>query len=225
MAFTAKDVSTLREQTGAGMMDCKRALSETNGNFDSAVKWLRERGMAQASKRSARVAAEGKVASYIHMGGKIGVLVEVNCETDFAARSDPFGEFCHDVCLQVCSAVPRWVKREDVPQDALDVEKEIYTVRARETGKPEKVLPKIVEGMLAKWYKEVCLLEQPFVKDPDRTIEGIMKELSGRIGEKIEIRRFARFQLGEGIEKPKSNLAEEVAQAVNAAQRAESENR
>jgi elongation factor Ts len=213
MAFTAKDVSNLREQTGAGMMDCKHALTETNGDFDAAVKWLRERGMAQASKRAARVAAEGKVASYLHMGGKIGVLVEVNCETDFAARSDPFQEFCHDVCLQVCSALPRWVRREDVPQDVLDAEKEIYTVRARETGKPEKVLPKIVEGMVAKWYKEVCLLEQPFVKDPDRTIEDIMKELSGRIGEKIEIRRFARFQLGEGVGKPKPD-ADEVAQPV-----------
>ncbi len=199
MAFTAKDVSTLREQTGAGMMDCKHALTETGGDFDAAVKWLREHGMAQASKRNARVAAEGKVASYLHMGGKIGVLVEVNCETDFAARSEPFQAFCHDVCLQVCSAVPRWVKREDVPADVLEAEKEIYMVRARETGKPEKVLPKIVEGMVAKWYKEVCLLEQPFVKEPDRTIEELLKELSGKIGEKIEIRRFARFQLGEGI--------------------------
>ncbi len=206
-AFTAKDVSTLREQTGAGMMDCKKALTETNGDFDAAVKWLRERGMAQASKRNARVAAEGKVASYLHMGGKIGVLVEVNCETDFAARSDPFQEFCHEVCLQVCSAVPRWVKREDVPADLLETEKEIYMVRARETGKPEKVLPKIVEGMLVKWYKEVCLLEQPYVKDPDRTIEELMKELSGRIGEKVEIRRFARFQLGEGIQKTKPEQA------------------
>lgn len=214
MAFTAKDVSTLREQTGAGMMDCKKALTETAGDFDAAVKWLRERGMAQASKRAGRVAAEGTVSSYIHMGGKIGVMVEINCETDFAARSDPFQAFCHDVCLQVCSASPRWVQREDVPQDVIDAEKEIYLVRARETGKPEAVLPKIVEGMLNKWFKEVCLIEQAFVKDPDRTIEAIMKELSGRIGEKIEIRRFARFQLGEGIEKPKSNLAEEVAQAV-----------
>jgi len=214
MNFTAKDVARLREQTGAGMMDCKKALTETNGDFDAAVKWLRERGMAQAAKRAGRVAAEGKVDSYLHMGGKIGVMVEVNCETDFAARSEPFQEFCHEVCLQVCSTAPRWVRREDVPQSAIDAEMEIYAVRAKETGKPEKVLPKIVEGMLNKWYKEVCLLEQAYVKEQDKSIEDLMKELSGRIGEKIEIRRFARFELGEGIDKPEANLAEEVAEAV-----------
>lgn len=214
MNFTAKDVARLREQTGAGMMDCKKALTEADGNFDTAVKWLRERGMAQAAKRAGRVATEGKVDSYLHMGGKIGVMVEVNCETDFAARSDPFQEFCHEVCLQVCSAAPRWVRREDVPKEAINAEMEIYTVRAKETGKPENVIPKIIEGMLNKWYKDVCLLEQAYVKDPDKSIEDLMKELSGRIGEKIEIRRFSRFELGEGVEKLESNLAEEVAEAV-----------
>ena len=148
------------------------------------------------------------------MGGKIGVLVEINCETDFAARSEPFQAFCKDICLQVCSAAPRWVRSEEVPQDVIAAEKSIYMTRARDTGKPEKILEKIADGMLSKWYKEVCLLEQAFVKDPDRSIEDITKELSGKIGEKIEIRRFVRFQLGEGIEKPKANLAEEVAQAV-----------
>ncbi len=214
MAFTAKDVQTLREMTNAGMMDCKKALNETDGNIDAAVKWLRERGMAQASKRAGRVASEGSVMSYIHMGGKIGVLVEINCETDFAGRSEPFQTFCKDVCLQICSASPRWVAREDVPQSDIDAEKEIYIVRARATGKPEKVLDKIAEGMLAKWFNDVCLMEQTFVKNPDQTIEQLMKELTGRIGEKIAVRRFARFQLGEGIEKKQANLADEVAQAI-----------
>jgi len=214
MAFTAKDVVTLREMTNAGMMDCKKALNETNGDMDAAVKWLREHGMAQSSKRSARVASQGMVASYIHMGGKIGVLVEINCETDFAARSEPFQAFCKDICLQVCSVSPRWVTREEVPASVVAAEKEIYMIRARETGKPEKVLDKIADGMLAKWYKEVCLMEQAFVKNPDQTIEQLTKELSGRIGEKIDIRRFVRFQLGEGIEKKESNLADEVAQAI-----------
>lgn len=213
-AFTAKDVQALRQMTNAGMMDCKRALTETNGDTDVAVTWLREHGMAQAAKRADRVAAEGAVASYIHMGGKFGVLVEVNCETDFAARSDLFQTFCKDLCLQICSANPRWVQRADVPAAEIEAERAIYLIRAKETGKPEKILDKIAEGMLGKWYNEVCLLGQPFVKDPDRTIEQLMKELSGTLGEKVEIRRFVRFQLGEGIEKPKADLAQEVAQAV-----------
>jgi elongation factor Ts len=217
MAFTAKDVQNLRELTGAGMMDCKKAMTETHGDPDAAVKWLREHGMAQAAKRAGRVAAEGAVASYIHLGGKIGVLVEINCETDFAARSEPFRTFCKDMCLQVCSAAPRWVRREDVPQSEIDSETAIYRIRARETGKPEKILDKIVEGMLNKWSQDVCLLDQEFVRDTEgkkRTVEQVMKELSGRIGEKIEIRRFVRFQLGEGIEKPKADLAKDIAQAL-----------
>jgi len=213
-AFTAKDVQTLRQMTNAGMMDCKRALTETNGDKDAAVTWLREHGMAQAAKRAGRVAAEGAVASYIHMGGKIGVLVEVNCETDFAARSDLFQVFCKDLCLQICSANPQWVKREDVPAADIEAERAIYLKRAKETGKPEKILDKIAEGMLKKWYTEVCLLEQSFVKDPDRTIEQLMKELSGTIGEKVEIRRFVRFQLGEGIENSESDPTSEGTQDV-----------
>ena len=213
-AFTAKDVSTLRELTNAGMMDCKKALTECNGDMDASVKWLRERGIASSSKRAARVASEGAVTSYIHMGGKIGVMAEINCETDFAARSEPFQVFCKDICLQICSASPRWVSREDVPQADIDAEKAIYVVRAKESGKPENVLEKIAEGMLNKWFKEVCLMEQEFVKDPDTNIEAMAKSLSGTIGEKIEIRRFARFQLGEGIEKPKSDLAEDVAKEL-----------
>jgi len=212
--ISAKDVKALRDLTGAGMMDCKKALAESGGDCDKAVTWLREKGMANAAKRSARVAAEGAVASYIHMGGKIGVLVEINCETDFVARGPEFQQLCKDICLQVCSANPLWIRPEDVPQEAVDAEMEIYRSRAREMGKPEKILDKIAQGMLKKWYSEVCLLKQKFVKDPDQTIEELLMGLSGKVGEKMEIRRFVRYQLGEGIEKKESNLAEEVAQAV-----------
>ncbi|MDQ1257532.1 MAG: elongation factor Ts [Candidatus Hydrogenedentes bacterium] len=197
MAFTAKDVKDLRDQTNAGMMDCKKALTETDGNIEDAVKWLREKGMASAAKRVGRAASQGAVTSYIHMGGKIGVLAEINCETDFVARCDEFQSFCKDVCLQVCSAAPRWVRIEDVPASDIASEKEIYMARARETGKPEKILDKIADGMLNKWFAEVCLIEQPFVKDPEKTIETLRKELSGKLGENIVIRRFSRFVLGE----------------------------
>ena len=197
MAFAAKDVKTLRDRTSAGMMDCKKALTETDGDMDEAVKWLREKGIASAEKRAARAASQGAVASYIHMGGKLGVLVEVNCETDFVARCDEFQAFCRDVCLQVCSAAPRWVRAGDVPQAEIDAEKAIYRARAKDTGKPEKILDRIAEGMLGKWYKEVCLIEQPFVKDPAKDIETLRKELSGKLGENIVIRRFERFVLGE----------------------------
>ena len=200
MAFTAKDVKQLRDATSAGMMDCKKALQEVDGDFEKAVVWLREKGIAAAAKRADRTANEGAVTSYIHMGGKIGVLVEINCETDFVARCDEFKDFCRNVCLQICSAAPRWVKTEDVPQTAVDAEKKIYVARAKEMGKPEKILDRIADGMLKKWYQEVCLLQQQYVKEPERTIEDLTKELSGKLGEKVEIRRFARFQLGESLE-------------------------
>jgi elongation factor Ts len=200
MAVTAADVKRLREATGAGMMDCKKALGETDGDFDKAVTWLREKGIAAAAKRADRTASEGTVASYIHMGGKIGVLVEINCETDFVAKTDDFQDFCKDVCLQICSTAPRWIRREDACQEAVDAEKQVYMNRAKEMGKPEKMLEKIADGMLNKWFKEVCLLEQEFVKNNDFTIEQITKELSGKLGEKIEVRRFVRFQLGESAE-------------------------
>lgn len=211
MSFTASDVKALREATGAGMMDCKKALTECNGDPETATTWLREKGIASAAKRTGRTASEGAVGQYIHMGGKIGVLVEINCETDFVAKGDVFSQFSKDVCLQICSAGARWVKREDVPQDVIDAEMEIYKTQARDTGKPEKILEKIAEGKMRKFYEENCLLEQKFVKDSDVTIEALAKELSGKIGEKIDIRRFTRYQLGEGIEKKESNLAEEVA--------------
>lgn len=200
MSFSASDVKNLRDATGAGMMDCKKALTESNGNFDNAVKWLREKGIASAAKRADRVASEGAVCSYIHMGGKIGVLVEINCETDFVARSKPFQELCKNVCLQVCSAAPRWLRREDVPNDVIEAEKAIYATQMQESGKPASVIEKIVDGKLNKWYQEVCLIEQPFVKDNDFTIDELVKELSGKVGEKIDIRRFVRFQLGEGLD-------------------------
>jgi len=220
MAISATDVKTLREMTGAGMMDCKKALAESDGDMDNAVTWLRERGMAKAAKRAGRVAAEGTIAHYIHMGGKIGVLVEVNCETDFVARGDEFQKLGKDLCLQVCSANPRWVRREEVPQSAIDAETQIYIAQAAETGKPEQVCKKIAEGKLNKWYQDVCLLEQPFVKDPDKTIDQLLTELSGKCGEKVDVRRFVRMQVGEGIEKVEHNLAEEVAAEVAKAQAA-----
>lgn len=214
MAISAKDVKDLREKTGAGMMDCKKALTETNGDFEAAVTWLREKGMASASKRAGKTASEGAVDSYVHMGGKIGVLVEINCETDFVARGDEFQQLCKDVCLQICSAAPRWIRREDVPQDVIDAEMDIYRTQARETGKPENVLDKIASGKLTKFYEENCLLEQNFVKESKTTVEEMIKALSGKVGEKIEVRRFERFQLGEGIEKEEVDFAEEVAAAV-----------
>lgn len=217
MAISAKDVKALREKTGAGMMDCKKALTETDGNFDTAATWLREKGIASAAKRADRTASEGAVASYIHMGGKVGVLVEVNCETDFVSRGESFQALCKDICLQICSAAPRWIRRDDVPQDIIEAEKDIYRKQAAESGKPEKILDKIAEGKLRKFFEENCLLEQPFVKEPKTTVEDLVKELSGTIGEKIDVRRFERFQLGEGIQKEKSDLAAEVAEAVAAA--------
>lgn len=219
MAFTAQDVKTLRERTGAGFMDCKRALTETGGDSEKAVMWLREKGIADAARRVDRVANEGAIASYIHLGAKIGVLVEINCETDFVARCDDFKDFCKDTCLQICSAAPRWVKREDVSQEAVDGERAIYEAQAKGMGKPDHILDRIAQGKLEKWFQAVCLLEQQFVKDPDRSVEEVMKELAGRLGEKIEIRRFARFQLGEDIEQQAPNQQEEPAQEAAGSKR------
>jgi elongation factor Ts len=199
MAITAQSVKELREATGAGMMDCKKALQEAGGDFDKAVTWLREKGIASAAKRSDRAANQGQIASYIHMGGRIGVLAEINCETDFVARTDEFTNFCRDICLQICSATPRYARREDVPQRDIDAEKAIYMKQAAESGKPENVQQKMAEGRLNKWYQEVCLLEQEFVKEKGQTIETLMKELSGKLGEKLDIRRFVRYELGESL--------------------------
>jgi elongation factor Ts len=197
MSISAGMVKELREKSGAGMMDCKRALEETSGDVEAAITLLRKKGMAAADKKSSRTANEGLVDSYIHGGGKIGVMVEVNCETDFVARNEEFKAFVHDVAMHVAASAPAYVSRDDVPADVVAAETEIYTAQARETGKPENVLAKIAEGKLNKWYEQVVLLDQPFVKDPDKTVDVLRRELVAKVGENIEIRRFARYRLGE----------------------------
>jgi len=199
MAISAQVVKQLREKCGAGMMDCKRALEETGGDIDEAVKLLRKKGMASADKKASRVANEGLVDCYIHVGGKIGVMVEINCETDFVARTDEFRAFVHDVAMHVAASSPRYVQRDDVPAAVVAAEMDIYTDQARATGKPEPVVVKIAEGKLNKWYESVVLLDQPFVKDPDKTIDQLRRELVAKTGENVEVRRFARFQLGEDL--------------------------
>lgn len=213
MAITAQDVKNLREATGAGMMDCKKALNECDGDFEKAGDWLREKGIAKAAKRGGRIAAEGSIASYIHMGGKYGVMAEINCETDFVARGDEFQQLCKDVCLHICShdPRPRWVTREEVPAEESEREMAIFVTQAKETGKPENICEKIAEGKLNKWFSDVCLLEQKFVKDSDSTIEQLLTNVSAKCGEKITIRRFERWELGEGIEKVQTDLAADVA--------------
>jgi len=211
MAITAQAVKELRERTGAGMMDCKKALQETGGDMDKAIEFLRKKGLADAAKKAGRVAAEGLVHSYIHAGGRIGVLVEVNCETDFVARTDAFKQFVHDVAMHVAATNPRWLDRESAPADELENERRILSEQAAESGKPPHVIEKMVEGRLQKFLKENCLLDQPFVKDPDVTVGDLLKQKIAELGENIRIRRFVRFQLGEGLEKRKDNFAEEVA--------------
>jgi elongation factor Ts len=198
---SAHMVKELREKTGAGMMDCKKALAETGGDFQKALDYLRQKGLATAAKRAGRVASEGRIGSYIHAGGKIGVMVEVNCETDFVAKTDDFQAFAKDVAMHIAASNPSYIRREEVTVEVLEREKEIYRAQARDARKPEKVIDKIVEGKLEKFYGEACLLEQPFVKDPDLTIQDLLNGLIGKLGEKIEIRRFTRYQVGEGIAK------------------------
>jgi elongation factor Ts len=197
MAITAQMVKELREKTGAGMMDCKKALSEADGDFDKAAQMLREKGIAKAAKREGRTTAEGVVASYIHPGDKLGVLVEVNCETDFVARTDQFREFARDIAMHVAAVNPLFVNREQVEPSVVEKEKEIYRQQALNDGKPEKVVDKIIEGRLEKYYSEIVLLEQPFVKDNDKTVEEYLKETMAAVGENVQINRFARFRLGE----------------------------
>jgi elongation factor Ts len=212
--FTAQDVAQLRSTTGAGMMDCKKALTETNGNFEEAIKYLREKGMAAASKKAGRIAAEGVVGSYIHMGGKIGVLVEINCETDFVAKSDAFVALVKDIAMQIAAAKPLYINESEVPAEVLESEKEILRVQAKNEGKPEALVEKMVEGRVKKYYKDVCLMNQDFIRDPSKTITQIINEAILTIGEKISIRRFTRYEMGEGLEKRSDNLAEEVAKQM-----------
>lgn len=202
MAVTAEDIKELRERTGAGMMDCKKALEETGGDMEKAIAYLREKGLAKMHKRAGRIAAEGVVEAYIHLGGKIGVLVEVNCETDFVARTDDFRHLAREVALQVAASKPLYVSSADVPESVLESERAIYRAQALNEGKPEAVVAKIVEGRLKKFYTEVCLLDQPYIRDPEKTIGDLVAEVSAKTGEKVQVRRFARFELGEGIEKP-----------------------
>jgi elongation factor Ts len=201
MSVSVDQIKELRAQTGAGMMDCKKALLEAKGDLGEATKILRQKGLADLKERAGRTAKEGMVDSYIHADGKIGVLVEINCETDFVARNADFRKFVHDVAMQIAAANPTYVGREEVSEKELEGEKEIYRHQALAEGKPEKIVDKIIEGRLEKFYKAVCLLEQPFIKDPDITIESYLGDLACKLGEKIVVNRFVRFQLGEEADK------------------------
>ena len=214
MAITAEQVKELRDRTGAGIMDCKKILTEAEGNMDKAIELLKQKGMAKAAKKAGRIAAEGLVEAYIH-NGKYGALVEVNSETDFVANNPEFKQFVKDIAMHVAAAAPQYVKREDVPASIVDAEKEAQKAKAVAEGKPEAIAERIVEGRMDKFFSEICLLDQPFVKDPDKTVGQLLTELISKIGENIVIRRFVRFERGEGIEKKEENFAEEVMKQVN----------
>ena len=201
MEVSASTVKELREKTGAGMMDCKKALAETGGDLQKAVDYLRQKGLAAAAKKADRTAADGAVGAYVHPGGKIGVLVEINCETDFVARTAEFQALLKDIAMQVAAANPRVVRREEISPSELEKEKEIYRQQALETGKPEKVVEKIIEGKIDRFFSEVCLLEQSFIKDPDKNVTNVINDAIARLGENIQVRRFARYHLGEGAVK------------------------
>ncbi|MGG6311152.1 translation elongation factor Ts [Paenibacillus macerans] len=215
MAVDAKSVKELREKTGAGMLDCKKALEEANGDLTKAAELLREKGLAAAANKAGRIATEGLVESYIHAGGRIGVLVEINSETDFVAKNEQFKEFARDIAMHIAAMSPRYVRREEVPTEELEKEKEILKAQALNEGKPEKIVEKMVEGRIGKYYEEFCLMEQAFVKDPDKTISQLLSEKISTIGENISIRRFVRYELGEGLEKKVDNFVEEVMSQVN----------
>ena len=213
MAITAEQVKELRDRTGAGIMDCKKILTEAEGNMDKAIELLKQKGMAKAAKKAGRIAAEGLVEAYIH-NGKYGALVEVNSETDFVANNPEFKQFVKDIAMHVAAAAPQYVKREDVPASIVDAEKEAQKQKAIAEGKPEAIAERIVEGRMDKFYSEICLLDQSFVKDPDKTVGQLLTELISKIGENIVIRRFVRFERGEGIEKKEENFAEEVMKQI-----------
>ena len=210
MAVNTQDIVKLRERTGAGIMDCKNALVKADGDIDKACDILRELGVAKAAKKANRIAAEGVVYSYIHMGGKIGVLLEVNCETDFVARSDAFMELVKDLALQIAASAPEYVSREQVDPARVEKEREILKNEAINEGKPEKIIDKIVEGGVNKLYSEICLLEQNYIKDPSKKVLDIVNEAVAKIGEKISVRRFTRYEMGEGLEKRHDDFASEV---------------
>ena len=218
--FTNKDIMKLREQTGVGIMKCKEALIATDGDMDKAIAYLREKGIASAEKRASKIASQGIVDSYIHMNGTVGVLVEVNCETDFVARGDKFKGFVHDIAMQIAATKPLYVRSSEVPAEILEKEKEILRAQALNEGKPEKIVERMVEGRIKKYYQDNCLLDQAFVKDSSKTIEQYLKETSSVIGEKLDIRRFVRFEMGEGLEKKEDNFAQEIADQIAAAKKA-----
>ena len=197
MEITAGQVKELREKTGVGIMDCKMALKECDGDTEKAVDYLRKKGIATAKKRGGRTVSEGQVASYIHLGGKIGVMVEINCETDFSGKTDDFTSFARNIAMHIAATNPVAVDRERIPEDLLAREREIYASQAKDSGKPEKIIEKIVDGKMKKFYSEACLLEQPYVKNPDITVQDLLNEMIAKTGENIVIRRFTRYQLGE----------------------------
>ena len=212
----SEDIKTLREQTGAGMLDCKKALEQNNGDMEKAADWLREQGIAKAAKKQSRIAAEGSVFLYNHMNGKIGVMLELNCESDFVAKNEDFQALGHDICLHIAANAPKYVRREEVDGSELEKEREILKAQVINEGKPEAMADKIVDGKIKKYYKDVCLVEQDFVKNPDITVEQLVNEAILKIGEKITIRRFARFVMGEGLEKKNENFAEEIDKQMKA---------
>jgi elongation factor Ts len=214
---TATLIKDLRERTGAGMSDCKKALVEVAGDMDKAIDYLRTKGLAKAAKKAGREATEGAVVSYIHGGGRIGVLVEINCETDFVARNEDFQAFTREVALQIAAMNPQFVRKDEVSQEFVDREREVLLAKAKESGKQEQVVQKMVDGQISKWMKEICLLDQAWVKDADKTIEQVQQELIAKIGENVKIRRFVRFELGEGLEKKKDDFAAEVAKQAGLA--------
>ena len=213
MKITAQMIKELREITSAGMMDCKKALAETDGDLEKAIDFLREKGLASAAKKSSRIAAEGLVDSYIH-GGRIGVLIEVNSETDFVSKNEEFKAFVRDMAMQVAAANPKYVTREEVPAEQVEHEKNVLREQALNEGKPEKIVEKMVEGRLEKFYEEIVLLDQKFIKDSDKKVKDILNDLIAKIGENIKIRRFVRFEVGEGLEKKNEDFAEEVAKQM-----------
>ena len=213
--FTNEDIVKLRKRTNAGMMDCKNALTETDGDLDKATEWLREKGIAKAAKKASRIAAEGSVFLYNHMNGKIGVMLELNCESDFVAKNEDFQALGHDICLHIAANAPKYVAKEEVDSSELEKEREILRAQVINEGKPEAMADKIVDGKISKYYKDVCLLEQDFVKDPSITVSQLVNNAILKIGEKISVRRFARFVMGEGLSKREDNLADEVNKQIN----------
>lgn len=214
MKISAKDVKELRDRTAAGMMDCKKALTETEGDIEKAIDYLREKGLSTAAKKSGRIASEGLVDAYIH-GGRIGVLVEVNSETDFVAKTKEFQEFVRDIAMQVAATNPIYVSRDEVSEEEIEREKEVLRHQALNEGKPEKIVEQMVKGRIEKYYEQVCLLDQKFIKNPDVTIENLLHEKISKIGENLKIRRFSRFEVGEGLEKREENFADEVSKQIN----------